>query len=113
LTAGELILEVSNRTPVKEAYQFASIQEGLHTSGVYVLQYEMQPSLPGQPPLASCTRLTVGTGQPVSFELQVIAPRSWLLQDTMLNVQQCNLLVDTAVMVARQHFRQGLISAST
>jgi len=71
MAAGELILEVSNRAPSHEAFEFGSIQEGMQTGGTYVLQYELQPSLPGQPPLASCTKLTVSAGPPVTLELQV------------------------------------------
>ena len=71
MSAGELILEVSNRAPKHESFDFASIQEGMQTSGTYVLQYELQPSLPGQPPLTSCTRVVVSAGHPVTLELQV------------------------------------------
>ena len=71
MATGELISEVSNRAPNHEVFEFGSIQEGLQTSGTYVLQYELQPSLPGQPPLASCTRVNISAGPPVTLELQV------------------------------------------
>lgn len=71
MATGELVLEVSNRCPNHEVFEFGSIQEGMQTSGTYVLQYELQPSLPGQPPLASCTKVTVLAGPPVTLELQV------------------------------------------
>ena len=74
MATGELVLEVSNRSPNHEVFEFGSIQEGMQTSGTYVLQYELQPSLPGQsplPPLASCTKVTVLAGPPVTLELQV------------------------------------------
>lgn len=76
-TAGDLILEVANRAPVKDDFQFASIAEGLSGRGKYVLQYEVQPQLPGLPALTSCTRVQVAAGQPISLEIQVQPQSSW------------------------------------
>ena len=70
-TAGDLILEVANRAPVKDDFQFASIGEGLNVRAKYVLQYEVQPQLPGLPALTSCTRVQVAAGDPISLEIQV------------------------------------------
>lgn len=70
-TAGDLILEVANRAPVKDDFQFASIGEGLSVRARYVLQYEVQPQLPGLPALTSCTRVQVAAGDPISLEIQV------------------------------------------
>ena len=67
-------MELANRTPIKDDFQFASIQEGLSVRGMYVLQYEVQPSLPGLPALTSCTTIAVAAGQPTSLELQVLLP---------------------------------------
>ena len=64
-------MEIANHNPVQDAYQFGAIQDSLVSSGVYVLQYEMQPSLPGQTPLVCCTKLNVLADQPVSLQLQV------------------------------------------
>lgn len=69
--AGDLILEVANRAPVKDEFQFTSIQEGLEVQGTYVLQYEVQPHLPGLPALTSCTTVVVAAGHQISLELQV------------------------------------------
>ncbi|KAL0055143.1 hypothetical protein WJX82_007626 [Trebouxia sp. C0006] len=81
---GELVLEVSNRCPNHEVFEFGSIQEGMQTSGTYVLQYELQPSLPGQPPLASCTKVTVLAGPPVTLELQGEGRAAIASKDLML-----------------------------
>ena len=69
--AGDLLVELANRAPVKDDFHFASIEEGLTVRGTYVLQYEVQPCLPGLPALTSCTIVTVAAGQPISLELQV------------------------------------------
>ena len=69
--AGDLILEIANRVPVKDEFQFTSIEEGLKVQGTYVLQYEVQPHLPGLPALTSCTTVVVAAGHPISLELQV------------------------------------------
>lgn len=75
--AGEMLFEVSNRAPVDSEFCFASIKEGLTKQGTYVLQYEVQPALPGQPALTSSIKVAVSAGQPVSLEVQVgIQPRS-------------------------------------
>ena len=71
MLAGDLLVEIANRAPVKDDFQFASIEEGLSVRGTYVLQYEVQPCLPGLPSLTSCTVVTVAAGQPISLELQV------------------------------------------
>lgn len=68
-TAGDLILEVSNRTPVKDDFQFASIAVSQH--GTYVLQYEVQPHPAGLTALTACTTVAVRAGLPISLELQV------------------------------------------
>ena len=78
LAAGDLIVEIANRTPVKDSFQFGSIAEGLHVRGTYVLQYEVQPSLPGLPALTHCTTVLVAAGQPISLELQVHTLGGWL-----------------------------------
>lgn len=82
-----MLFEVFNRAPADKEFQFAAIKESLTKHGTYVLQYEVQPALPGQPPLTSCIRVAVSAGEPVSLEVQVgLSPHSgWTVWvDTLL-----------------------------
>lgn len=65
----ELLLTVENRTPVKDAFQFARITDGLQRAGSYALEYTAVPAVPGKPPLRLVVRLAVAPGPPCSFSL--------------------------------------------
>ncbi|KAL3158051.1 hypothetical protein ABBQ32_011660 [Trebouxia sp. C0010 RCD-2024] len=79
---GDLIQEVSNRIPVKEDFQFSSI--AVRQQGTYVLQYEVQPHLPGLPALTACTTVAVSAGLPISLELQGEGRAAAASKDLML-----------------------------
>lgn len=40
----ELVLEVENKTPLRDAFQFARLADGLRAAGRYVLEYELGPA---------------------------------------------------------------------
>jgi hypothetical protein len=65
----ELLLTVENRTPVKDAFQFARITDGLQRAGSYALEYTAVPAVPGKPPLRLVVRLAVAPGPPCNFSL--------------------------------------------
>lgn len=44
----ELVLCVENRTPNKEAFQFARVLDGLQRAGQYALEYSVAPAPQGQ-----------------------------------------------------------------
>lgn len=71
--AGELVLEVVNRTPLRDAFSFACVENGLRAAGAYRLEYEMAPAVPGCAPLALAVELLVAPGAAVGFEIQARA----------------------------------------
>ena len=70
LPAGaELLLTVENKTPAKEAFQFARISDGLQRSGSYALEFVATPAAPGQAPLRAVVQLEVAPGPACSFNI--------------------------------------------
>ena len=70
LPAGvELLLTVENKTPAKEAFQFARISDGLQRSGSYALEFVAAPAAPGQAPLRAVVQLVVAPGPACSFNI--------------------------------------------
>lgn len=65
----ELVVCVENRTPVKEAFAFTRISDGLQRAGQYVLEFVATPAPGGQPPLRAAVQLVVAPGPPAAFEL--------------------------------------------
>lgn len=45
----ELVLQVENHSPVKDAYYFSRLANGLTLAGQYVLEYTVSPCAPGGP----------------------------------------------------------------
>jgi hypothetical protein len=68
--AAELVLEVENKTPLRDSFKFARLMDGMCIAGGYVLQYEMQPCLPGGP-LTLEVQLTVAPGPTAQVLIQV------------------------------------------
>ncbi len=68
--AAELVLEVENKTPLRDSFKFARLMDGICIAGSYVLQYEMQPCLPGGP-LTLEVQLTVAPGPAAQVLIQV------------------------------------------
>ena len=71
--AAEVVFEASSHVPVKEAFQFERITEGLKRSGCYLLQYTLQPAIPEAGSLTLDMLLEVQPGTAASFGLQVSA----------------------------------------
>ena len=71
--AAEAMFEASSHVPVKEAFLFARITEGLNRSGCYLLQYTLQPAVPEAGSLTLDMLLEVQPGTAASFGLQVSA----------------------------------------
>jgi hypothetical protein len=70
LPAGaELLLTVENKTPAKEAFQFARISDGLQRSSSYALEFVATPAAPGQAPLRAVVRLAVAPGPACCFNI--------------------------------------------
>lgn len=70
LPAGaELLLELENKTPVKDTFQFARITDGLQCSGRYALEFVAAPAAAGQLPLRALVQLAVVPGPPCSFDV--------------------------------------------
>ena len=69
--AAELVFEASSHVPVKEAFHFERITEGLKRSGCYLLQHTLQPAIPDAGSLTLDTLLEVQPGTAASFGLQV------------------------------------------
>ena len=62
---------MTNRAPSNKEFHFGPMMKILNQHGTYVLQYEVQPALPGQSPLTATIKVAVAAGQPVSLEVQV------------------------------------------
>ena len=71
--AAEAVFEASSHVPVKEAFHFERITEGLKRSGCYLLQYTLQPAIPEAGSLTLDMLLEVQPGTAASFGLQVSA----------------------------------------
>ncbi|EFJ52379.1 hypothetical protein VOLCADRAFT_86759 [Volvox carteri f. nagariensis] len=96
---GELVLEVENKTPVDNLYQFSRITGGLTRSGTYFLEYSMLPDLPagcdpsGAPmTIWSRTVCYATAGPAVRFELRgearaVLATKAIALGETLPSLQ--------------------------
>ncbi len=67
------MLEVVNRTPLRDAFSFARVENGLRAAGAYRLEYEMAPAVPGCAPLSLAVELHVAPGAAASFEIQARA----------------------------------------
>lgn len=67
--AAELVLSVDNKTPNKDAFQFARLCDGLRAAGHYALEYVASPPIPGQPPLRLVVPIVVGAGPPASLDV--------------------------------------------
>lgn len=65
----ELVVNIENKTPNKEAFTFARISEGLKRSGHYVLEYVLTPAVAGQAPLRCVVPLAVGPGPATSLKV--------------------------------------------
>lgn len=68
---GRLLLEITNKTPNKDAFQFAKITDGLRRTGQYKLLFLLLPALPQQPPQTVHLGFTVIPGPAASMCLQV------------------------------------------
>jgi hypothetical protein len=68
--AAELVLEVENRTPNQETFQFARLRDGLRTAGHYALEFAVGPAPPGQPPLRTVVPLVVRPGAPAGLAVE-------------------------------------------
>ena len=66
-----MVFEARSHVPVKEAFYFERITEGLKRSGCYLLQYTLQPAIPEAGSLTLDTLLEVQPGTAASFGLQV------------------------------------------
>lgn len=65
------MLEVENATPVRDAYLFSAVQDGLNVAGEYRLQYSAGPVPPGQPPITAGLTFIVSPGVATSTALEV------------------------------------------
>ena len=65
----QVFATLQNKTPVKDAFQFARISDGLHRAGSYALEFVMSPTPPGQQQLHAVVKLAVAPGPPCSFSL--------------------------------------------
>lgn len=65
------MLEVENKIPNGEMFQFKKVKEGLQRMGSYLLEYVLSPALPGLDPLRVQSQFLVEAGAPVSFAIQV------------------------------------------
>jgi hypothetical protein len=75
--AGEKLVEVENRTPMQDTFCFNPMRNGLRHPGRYVLEYRLQPDVPGRAPVQIAVRILVEPGRPAAFQVEV--PRMWAL----------------------------------
>ena len=65
------MLEVVNKTPVKDAFHFDRIRDGLHKAGRYILRFELTPALPSHPCQVAKLALEVLAGPATQIVLGV------------------------------------------
>ena len=68
----ELLAEVENSRPVKDAFQFSSLSGCLERAGKYTVVYTMAPSRPTLGPLSASVELNVTAGPPAQMSVQVV-----------------------------------------
>ena len=71
--AGRLVLETENATPVKDAFVFSPICDGLNRAGEYRMEYTLTPALPQHAPLKAALNFMVGPAPATSLVMQVDA----------------------------------------
>ena len=61
------MLSFENKTPNKDAFAFSKIADALASSGHYLLEYVLEPALPGSKPLRVEVRIVVVPGPPAAL----------------------------------------------
>lgn len=70
---GEL-LKVENAQPTKDGFNFKKLENSLDVVGVYRLDYELQPAVPGREPLMISTQIRVSAGPASCMKITVRIP---------------------------------------
>ena len=64
------MLEVVNKTPVRDAFHFVPLCDGLHAAGCYTLRFVLSPALPTHAAQSTELTFSVAAGGPAQIVLK-------------------------------------------
>ena len=65
---------MENAQPTKDGYNFKKLEDRLDDVGLYRLDYELQPAVPGKEPLMISTQIRVSAGPASCMKITVRFP---------------------------------------
>ena len=67
---------MENAQPTKDGFNFKKLENSLDVVGMYRLDYELQPAVPGKEPLMISTQIRVSAGPASCMKITVRLPPS-------------------------------------